>query len=601
MQFNPLKIVALTTVLSTAMVSSGAFATNESEATYVSVLGQSTNPSPSSLGIPETASAMPMAPIIGRNGTQLSGNDSSHDYRRKILPVTSVVAPAWAQGPLTNATSVLLRPFAANLFEGRFAATFSDTASSDYILAPGDRIVVRVWGARSYDDVLVVDQQGNLFLPEVGPIHVAGLRQSSLLATVRKAIAGVFTDNIQVYVNLQSAQPVAVYVTGFVNSPGRYAGGSLDSIMSFIDRAGGIDSSRGSYRHIEVIRNNKAIENLDLYRFALEGKVPNFRLRNGDVILVKEKGVSVSAYGLLREQAIYEFSKPSVAKGAGLIQLAVPEHKVSHVSVTGTRNQVPINRYLSIAEFKSFTLADGDIVEFVADNPGTTIMATVSGAITGASRYPIRKTQKLREFLRQIEVEPELAAIDSIYLRRKSVARDQKVVIKDSLRRLEQSALTAVARTPEEAQIRVKEAELIQDFVKRASTLEPDGVVVISRGGQISDIRLEDGDEVVIPQKSNVVMVTGEVVVPKAIAYDPGMSLDDYLAAAGGVSSRANDQQILVAKANGEIGLADHLGIKPGDRVIVLPKVDSKALLLAKDVMQMIYQIAVATKVAIDI
>ena len=79
------------------------------------------------------------------------------------------------------------------------------------------------------------------------------------------------------------------------------------------------------------------------------------------------------------------------------------------------------------------------------------------------------------------------------------------------------------------------------------------------------------------------------------------MSLDDYLAAAGGVSSRANDQQILVAKANGEIGLADHLGIKPGDRVIVLPKVDSKVLLLAKDVMQMIYQIAVATKVAIDI
>ena len=334
-------------------------------------------------------------------------------------------------------------------------------------------MVVRVWGARSYDDVLVVDQQGNLFLPEVGPVHVAGLRQGSLLSTVKQAIGRVYTDNVQVYVNLQSAQPVAVYVTGFVNSPGRYAGGSLDSIMSFIDRAGGIDASRGSFRHIEVIRNKKVVEKLDLYRFALEGSVPNLRLKNGDVILVKEKGIAVSAYGLLREEAAYEFSRPAAAKGAGLIELASPERNVSHVSVTGTRNQAPFNRYFSLEEFKTFALSDGDIIEFVADKPGETIMATVQGAITGASRYPINKTTKLRELLRQIEVEPELAATDSIYLRRKSVARDQKVVIQDSLHRLEKIAMTATSNTPEEAQIRVKEAELILSLIHISEPTRP--------------------------------------------------------------------------------------------------------------------------------
>lgn len=599
MQFNPLKIAVMTAILSTTM-SSLVFAT-ESTATYASVLGQSSNPAPSSVGMPATASAMPIATMMGPNGTQLSGSLSSNDYRRTTLPSTNVAAPAWAQGPLTNATSVVLRPFASNLFEGRFAGTFSDMTSSDYILAPGDRVVVRIWGARSYDDVLVVDQQGNLFLPEVGPIHVAGLRQSSLLSTVKQAIGRVFTDNVQVYVNLQSAQPVAVYVTGFVNSPGRYAGGSLDSIMSFIDRAGGIDAARGSYRHIEVIRNKKVVEKLDLYRFALEGTVPNLRLKNGDVILVKEKGISVSAYGLLREQAIYEFSRPSMAKGSGLIELSSPERNVSHVSVVGSRDQAPFNRYFSIEEFKTFTLSDSDIVEFVADKPGETIMATVTGAIISASRYPIRKTMKLRDLLRQIEVEPELAATDAVYLRRKSVARDQKAVIQDSLRRLEQTALTSTSSTPEEAQVRVKEAELIQDFVKRASQLEPDGVVVISRRGQISDLWLEDGDEIVIPQKSNVVMVTGEVVLPKTVAFERGMSLDDYLAAAGGVSSRANDEQILVVKQNGEVGLCKSLGIEPGDRIMVLPKIDTKGILVAKDIMQIIYQIAVATKVMVDL
>ena len=271
------------------------------------------------------------------------------------------------------------------------------------------------------------------------------------------------------------------------------------------------------------------------------------------------------------------------------------------MSVTGTRNPAPFNRYFTGEAIKDFKLADGDIVEFVADKPGETIMATVTGAITGASRYPVKKTVKLRELLRQVEVEPELAATEAVYLRRKSVARDQKAVIQDSLHRLEKAALTATSATPEEATVRVEEAKLIQDFVKRASVLEPDGVIVVSRGGQVNDIWLEDGDEIVIPQKSNVVQITGEVVMPKSIAFEEGMSLDDYLAAAGGVSDRGDEKHILVAKQNGEVGLAEHLGINAGDRILVLPKVDVKSMLLAKDLMTIVYQIAVATKVAVDL
>ena len=569
-------------------------------------LGTSTNPTPASAGMSVNPANMPAGTVMGPNGTVMPVAGTPLVIPTDTNNVT-VAAPAWAQGAYSNSTSIALKPFASKLFEGRFASTFSDAASGDYVLAPGDRVVIRIWGARTYDDVLIVDQQGNLFIPEVGPVHVGGIKNASLLSTVRSAISRVYTDNVQAYVSLQSAQPVAVYVTGFVNHPGRYAGGSLDSVLSFLDRAGGIDPERGSYRRIEIIRNKKVIADLDLYQFALAGSVNTLRLKDGDVILVKEKGISVSAYGLLREEAVYELAQGNAAKdkqastGARLIELSSPLKNVSHVSVSGTRNKAPFNRYFSLDEFKTFTLADGDIVEFVADMPGQTIMATVTGAITGASRYPIHKTVKLRDLLRRIEVEPELAATDSIYLRRKSVARDQKAVIQDSLRRLEQTALTATSSTPEEAQLRVDEARLIQDFVKRAGQLEPDGVIVVSRGKEVSDIWLEDGDEIVIPQKSNVVQITGEVVMPKAVAFEGGMSLDDYLAAAGGVSSRADDKNILVAKQNGEVGMAERLGISPGDRILVLPKVDTKGMLLAKDLMQIIYQIAVATKVAVDL
>lgn len=566
---------------------------------------------PSSEGFSRAPSKDPQKLVIGPNSNILPGPNglsygSFQENARQNLPPrnadpVSVAKPAWAQGALKSVNEIQLPPFASNLFAGRFSNTYADSLNSDYLIAPGDRVVLRIWGARNYDDVLIVDQQGNIFIPEVGPVHVGGSRHGELFSKVQNAIRSVYTDNVKSYVNLQTAQPVGIYVTGFVNYPGRYAGGALDSVLTFLDRAGGINAERGSYRQIQVKRNNKVIANIDLYDFAINGTLKPLRLQDGDTVVVKEKGDSVAAYGLLREEAVYEFNKSGKNLGVELVRIASPLPKVTHVSVRGVRKQVPFNKYFSLDDFKQFVLQNGDIVEFIADKQSETILTIASGSIDGASRFPINRRVKLRELLAQIAVEPDLAATDSIYLRRKSVAREQKAVIQDSLRRLEQSSLKATSSSPEEAELRVQEAKLIQDFVHRASQVEPDGVVVISRGGHVKDILLEDGDEIVIPQKSDLVQVTGEVMMPKTLTYDPRMSLDDYLASAGGLSERGNADHILVAKANGEVGLAEDQGIGKGDRIIVLPKVDSKVLLMAKDIMQIIYQIAIATKVAIDI
>ena len=367
-----------------------------------------------------------------------------------------------------------------------------------------------------------------------------------------------------------------------------------------MDRAGGIDFKRGSFRDLKVKRQGKVIASYDLYSFILDGTTPQVRLQDGDVIVATKRGASVSVRGLVREEALYEL-KEGRNTGSSIITLANPESSVSHVSVTGTRNQKPINQYLSLNEFKDFKLADGDIVTFAADVQGETLITKVSGAIEGLSHFPINKERRLRDLLSFIEVDPAIGDVHSVYIKRKSVAQQQKQVITDALRRLEKSALTATSASVDEADIRVQEASLIQDFVKRAQALEPDGVVVVSRGGVVSDIRLEDGDEIVIPKVTDVVLVAGEVFMPKAVTYDKSMSLDDYLGAAGGVSNRADDKNILVAKANGEIGLAEDLGIEAGDQILVMPKFDSKNMQLAKDLMQIIYQMAVATKVVVDL
>ena len=145
-----------------------------------------------------------------------------------------------AEEPLPEEARVLPPPFGVNLFTGGFRAEREDGFNPNYIIQPADRINLRVWGALTFEDTVVVDAQGNIFVPEVGPIQVAGVSNSQLTDHIRQAILQVFTRNVEVYTNVAGTTPVAVFVTGYVNTPGSYAGVASDSLLYFIDRAGGV-------------------------------------------------------------------------------------------------------------------------------------------------------------------------------------------------------------------------------------------------------------------------------------------------------------------------------------------------------------------------
>lgn len=514
-------------------------------------------------------------------------------------PRSFVSMPAWAQRG-RSPIEVAYPPFGANLFQGYFAGTYYEGLNENYVIMPGDRIQVNVWGAHAYNDTLMVDQQGNIFLPEVGPVRVAGLTHGRLQSSVRQYLANVFTTNVEIYVNLLTAQPVAVYVTGFVSRPGRYAGGMNDSVLYYLDRAGGILPDRGTYRHIQVQRKGKTVASVDLYDFILKGVITGSSLKDGDVIVVGPKGNSIIADGLIPQHACYE-SKGKNFTGAELTQLAAPLPAASHVSVSGTRNTMPFNVYLSIEEFMRFNLAANDKVEYLADRPGESIMVSVSGSVTGPTRFPVKRDTRLREVLSHVQVDNNLSNLAGIYLKRRSVVEQQRKAIQDALRRLESSVLTATSANQEGAAIRVQEAQLVQNFAHKVSALEPDGVVVVTRKGVTADIILEDGDEIVIPQRSDVVQISGEVLVPKAVVYIKDYDVRKYVMDAGGFTDRADEKNILIVHPNGEINQAGRTRIYPGDLLLVMPRYDTKGFSIFKDIMQILYQIAVATKVVVSI
>ncbi|MGM1053160.1 MAG: polysaccharide biosynthesis/export family protein [Pseudomonadota bacterium] len=493
-----------------------------------------------------------------------------------------------------------LPPFGANLFEGGFRGTMADGLTPGYTIKPGDQVTLRAWGAAEIDRVLTVDAQGNVFIPTIGPLAVQGMNSSELDSAVRQRIRSVYPENVEVYTNLQGVQPVGVFVTGYVDSPGRYAGTPSDSQLYFLDQAGGIDNALGSYRHIRVMRGSQTVARVDLYDFLLSGEIPRPQFRDGDTIVVEERGPAIAVVGDVHREYRYEL-KGDRLTGAEVVNLARLKSGVSHVLVRGTRDDGPFARYFPLNAFSGQTVQSGDEVMFSADQRDETIVVQVEGSYYGPSRFALPRNARLSELLDAIPVPEGMTAVESVSLQRESVAAQQRQALEDSLRRLETTYLGAPSRTDEESRTRAREAELIQSFVARASELEPSGRLVVAHNDRISDIRLQDGDIITIPEISDSILISGEIVVPQAVVYKPGVSVRDYIDGAGGFTQRADKGYILVVRQNGAVMNARDVSLRPGDEILIMPKVPSNNLQLVSAVTQIMFQIAVATRVALDL
>ena len=518
-------------------------------------------------------------------------------------------APAKAPTPpqqIDYSANLKSEVFGAQLFTGAFARQGATQFNPDYAIAIGDKIQVRLWGAFELDATLTVDAQGNIFLPNAGPIPVVGARNQDLQPLVERAVARVFRSNVSSYASLAGAQPVRVFVSGNVNRPGLYSGTSLDSLLHYLDQAGGIDADRGSFLSVQIKRGSQVRASVNLYDFLLQGNMPQVQLADGDVIFVAPRQNSVKVSGLAANAKRFEFAGEQRSV-ADLLPLAKPNAAATHVRVvrnTGTQRNV---EYYPLAYAASVLLQNGDELEFTADKKPGTITVRVEGEHESAQEYVLPYGSRIGDLLQRIQytVRSDPA---SLQLFRQSVKERQKQMLQTSLKSLETTALTARSGTSDEARLRKEEAELILQWVERAKSVEPSGQVVIAQTDNRKDLLLENGDVLRVPAKDGLVLVSGEVLFPNAVAFDQGLSLDDYVRRSGGYTQNADAARIVVARrdgsfaeASGEKGLfslaSDQPAISAGDQILVLPKIDVKSRQIWKDMTQIIYQVAVSAKV----
>lgn len=495
-------------------------------------------------------------------------------------------------------TLVKLNPFGSNLFNGAFRDRPQDALNPNYKIATGDRVAVRIWGATNFNDVLPVDMQGNIFIPAYGPIRVGGVPNSQLNAVVTSSVRKVFKDSVNVYTSLNNAQPVSVYVTGSVMSPGRFSGVPSSSVLYFLDSADGIDPERGSYRVVNIIRANEVLTSIDLYKFLTEGTMQSFQFQEGDTVFVSSRSRNISVDGEVRNRNHFELEDKSYS-GQDIIELSLPNTVASHASVLGFRDGARIARYMTIAEFSKFEIDNGDKITFKSDIAEGMIVVELEGEFEGQSQYVLPKNARIMDLLDHIKIDPKEARYDAVSIQRRSIAARQKDALNESLNRIESAYFTASSHTNEEAAIRVQESRMISEFIKRARTVEPNGRLVLASSGDVRNIRLEMGDIITIPRKVESVMVNGEIMVSQAILWDKKLDVQEYIDKSGGYTDQANRKSLLLVKQSGEVLKGGDFTVEPGDEIVVLPKVPVKSLQLASTIADIVYKIAIAASVAI--
>lgn len=515
---------------------------------------------------------------------------------------TSASVPLPLPLPLDPAQSAAPLMFGSQMFSGRFASEAFSGFNPDYQVAVGDRITVRMWGGFTHDATQAVDAQGNLFIPNVGPVKVLGVRNADLNATVESQVKRTFRASVGVYATLEAAQPVKVYVTGFVRAPGLYAGLSSDSVLYYLDRAGGIDPARGSYLQVDVLRSGRVRAQVDLYRFLLDGRIDPLQLQDGDTIVAAPRKHTVQVAGEVLNPYIFEFAASQVT-ATELLALARPRPGATHLSIVRKIGTERRSEYHPLAAAAQVVIQDGDEVTLTSDKYPGTILVRVEGAHLGERSLVLPYGARLKDAVARLKPAPQ-ANPAALQLYRKSVAARQKELLEGSLRSLETYALTARSATSEEASLRQREGDQILQFVERARRAQPRGQVVLADAAGAGETLLEDGDVIRLPETSNVVLVSGEVLMPNALVFTEGEDIESYIRRAGGYTQGADEARVLVVRQDGSLVEAlpsARTVLRAGDELMVLPKVQTKNIEVTRGITQIIYQIAVAARIALGL
>lgn len=467
---------------------------------------------------------------------------------------------------VSNLAGHKVRRFGAELLvpESRdFTSPPTTAVPSDYRINPGDELVVGLTGSVQATNLrLVVDQDGRIFIPKVGPVRVGGVPYRDLQGAIASQVARQYRE-FRVAVSIGALHGITVYVTGFAAVPGSYTMSSLSTVVNAVLAAGG-PAAGGSFRSVQVRRSGRLVSDFDLYDFLLKGeKEGDIVIQNGDVITIAPSGAQVAAIGSLNREAIYEARAGDTladilryAGGANTVADLSRLHVLDPKADNGWQELTP-EVALSRGAERGNVLRVLSAVGMAQPSQRLQSLVTVSGEVQKPGRYFVKPGTTLDEVVAMAGgLTPQAYPFGAVFIR-DSLRRQQQINFEKAINetRISLTAAPLVMASAKETDLAFRLAT-VNALVDQLRAKRIDGRLVFGESGAsqfTGTFVVENNDELYIPPQSLAVGVYGMVNSSADFRYQPGLMIRDYLNMAGDYSKFADKSHLFVIRANGSV------------------------------------------------
>ena len=407
--------------------------------------------------------------------------------------------------------------FGFNFFNNEklnFTPDINVPVSKDYIIGYGDEIIIDVYGASEKTYNLTVSNFGNIIIPRLGPIKIAGLQLNQAQNLIKKKLVRIYSGsvgdnpNTNIQISLGNLKGIDVNVIGDVHFPGTFKMPHSSSVFTALYLAGG-PNENGSFRKIDIIRNNKIIKSLDVYSYLINGKTENnIQLLNQDIVIVNPYLNRIELKGEFRRKGLFETKSGETVKD--IVQYSGGfTTKAFTQNVTIDRNN-GVNKSIVSSNQNNFgntLLTNGDIITASEVIDKYTNKVTILGAVNKPGDYELNTGLKLSELVKKA-----YGFKKDVYVKRAIITRK-----------------------------------------KSDNTLynEPFSVEDLISGKFDLDLKNEDVIEIASIfdlKEEQIITITGEVKFPGDYIYSDNLKLKDIIYKAGGFKMNADVTSIEVTR-----------------------------------------------------
>lgn len=403
------------------------------------------------------------------------------------------------------------RIFGHNLFKNKklsFEPEMNIPTPDDYVLGPGDLVIIDVWGVSQKVFNSEVSPDGNIDIEDFGPVYVSGMTVVEANKKLKNTL-GMRYQQSQIKLTVGQTKTITVNVMGEVTNPGTYTLSSFSSVFHALYMAGG-PNDLGTLRDIKIYRNNREIASVDLYDYIVNGNLEgNIGLRTNDVVLVGPYKNLVTIAGKVKRPMVYEMkdaeSIETLLKYSGGFTGDAYQKLIRVMRKSGDGYSVH-----NVDDFKrgSFYLMDCDslFVDSVIDRFSNLVQ--IKGAVKRPGDYNVTTINTIGELIAAAGGLEDDAVTDRAVLHRRM----------------------------DNGQTRILSVRLEKILSKE----EP-------------DIILQNEDILYIPgtadwDSKRYVVINGEVMYPGKYQYSENMTIEDLILQAGGLSDAASFSKIDVSR-----------------------------------------------------